>query len=177
MNPVQGFLIEILYDLDIQQRKLIKGCHCQSFTDMSTMWVNFESDTKRGLVKYPGQSLYRDLLRNWHLTEIIIKVTTTFSLERSFSGIRSVRVKNSIFTKLLHFTQHGELIITSFSHFSFIFVTFFWTERQKKLILIQKLYLIFFWPFLFNHYYNVTNKKNNAWLNMCNDEYKSHLLN
>lgn len=49
-------------------RKLIKGRHCPSFTDMSTMWVNFESDMKRGLVKYPGQSLYRDLLRNWHLT-------------------------------------------------------------------------------------------------------------
>lgn len=64
--------------------------------------------------------------------EIIIKVTTTFSLEHSLSEIRSVRVKNSIFTKLLHFTQHGELIVTSFSRFSFIFVTFFWTKRQKK---------------------------------------------
>lgn len=64
MNLVQGFLIEILYDLDIKQRKLIEGRHCPSFTDMSTMWVNFESDMKRGLVKYPGQSLYRDLLGN-----------------------------------------------------------------------------------------------------------------
>lgn len=27
-------------------------------------WVRYE----KGLVKYPGQSLYRDLLRNWHLT-------------------------------------------------------------------------------------------------------------
>lgn len=137
-------------------------------------WVRYEKgigkiSRTKSLQRFAGK-LTSDL-------EIIIKVTTTFSLEHSLSEIRSVRVKNSIFTKLLHFTQHGELIITSFSHFSFIFVTFFWTERQKKLILIQKLYLIFFWLFLFNHYYNVTNKKNNAWLNMCNDEYKSHLLN
>lgn len=51
MNPVQGFLIEILYDLDIQQRKLVKGRHCPSFTDMSTMCVNFESDMKKGIGK------------------------------------------------------------------------------------------------------------------------------
>lgn len=137
-------------------------------------WVRYE----KGIGKISRtKSLQRFAGKLTSDFEIIIKVTTTFSLEHSFSEIRSVRVKNSIFAKLLHFTQHGELIITSFSHFSFIFVTFFWTERQKKWILIQKLYLIFFWPFLFNHYYNVTNKKNNAWLNMCNDEYKSHLLN
>lgn len=55
--------------------------------------MNFESDTKRGLVKYPGQSLYTRFAEK--LTsdfEIIIKVTT-FSLEPSFSEIGSIRVK------------------------------------------------------------------------------------